>query len=60
MEFKDFSAILERVRATRSGNVPSDIQLLDSWLASDSEIRHAEDELGVRLPEKYKEFMQRI
>ncbi|MFF0761529.1 SMI1/KNR4 family protein [Streptomyces sp. NPDC003737] len=60
MEFKDFSAILERVRATRSGNIPSDIQLLDSWLASDSEIRHAEDELGVRLPEKYKEFMQRI
>ncbi|MER5918230.1 SMI1/KNR4 family protein [Streptomyces sp. NPDC001982] len=59
MELAEFAAILKSVRSARPGNFPSGVQPFDCRLASDSEIRQVENELNVRLPEKYKEFMQR-
>ncbi|MBC6460374.1 SMI1/KNR4 family protein [Actinomadura sp. HBU206391] len=60
MEFQEFEVVLQAARAERLGSdYPEEFQLFDFWRATDSDLRQAESELGVQLPEKYKEFMRR-
>ncbi|GAB7108380.1 hypothetical protein JCM4814A_66940 [Streptomyces phaeofaciens JCM 4814] len=60
MEFEEFEIRLSAVRAERAGRtLPEGFQLFDSWAASDVDLMRVEQELQVRLPGKYKEFMRR-
>ncbi|GAA4053639.1 SMI1/KNR4 family protein [Actinomadura miaoliensis] len=60
MEFGEFEEILQAASTQRLGrNYPEEIQIFDSWRATDSELQRVESELGVQLPAKYKEFMRR-
>jgi hypothetical protein len=60
VEFEEFEALLQDVRTAQAGRtLPEGFQLFDSWRASDADIEHVEDQLDIRLPEKYKTFMRR-
>jgi hypothetical protein len=60
VEFEELETFLLAARTEGLGsNYPEEFQLFDSWRATSSDLRQAESELNVQLPEKYKEFMCR-
>ncbi|WP_123798577.1 SMI1/KNR4 family protein [Amycolatopsis keratiniphila] len=60
MEFGEFDALVLRTReGLRTQDYPEGFFPFDSWRSSEEEIERVEQELDVRLPGQYKEFMVR-
>jgi hypothetical protein len=60
MEFEEFeTGLAEYRRGQRLEFLPEEFDPFESLAATDADLAVAEAELGVHLPEKYKEFMKR-
>lgn len=60
MEFDEFEGHFDYAQAKFAGNrVPEGVRLFDYARASDQDLDRVEASLGVRLPQKYREFMKR-
>ncbi|MEU8412009.1 SMI1/KNR4 family protein [Amycolatopsis japonica] len=59
MDFAEFDGLVSRTQAELSEEPPEGFAAFDAWRSSEEDIARAEDELDVRLPSQYKEFMLR-